>query len=94
MGTNEVIRGIPSCDAGVRGGTPADQPRHRQRGTGTVDRLPRQVPTELIDLTGISFAALRTCDERLLAASLDRVLRQINRPRANIRESSPPGRID
>jgi FXSXX-COOH protein len=66
----------------------------RQRGTGTVDRLPRQVPTELIDLTGISLAALRTCDKRLLAASLDRVLRQLDRPRGNIRESGPPGRVD
>jgi len=59
-----------------------------------VDQPPRKVPTELIDLTGISLAALRTYDERLLAASLDHVLRQIDRPRGNIRESGPPGRAD
>ena len=59
-----------------------------------MDQLPRQVPTELIDLTGISLAALRICDERMLAASLGRVLRQIDRARANIRETGPPGRVD
>ena len=59
-----------------------------------MDQPPRQVPTELVDLTGISVAALRTYDDRLLAASLDRILRQIDRPRGNILESSPPGRTD
>lgn len=54
----------------------------------------RQVQTELIDLTRISISNLRTCDKSLLAPSLNRVLQQIERPRANISESSPPGRVD
>jgi hypothetical protein len=58
-----------------------------------VDQLPRQVATELIDLTGISLATLRTCDERLLAPSLDRVLRLVDRPRPNL-GTGPPGRVD
>lgn len=66
----------------------------RQRGTSTVDLSSRRVPTELIDLTGVSMAELRICDESALAPSLDRVLRQVERPRANINESGPPGRVD
>jgi len=48
----------------------------------------------LIDLTRISMAELRACEDSILAASLDRVLRRIARPRANINESGPPGRVD
>jgi hypothetical protein len=48
----------------------------------------------LIDLSDISIAELRDCDERIIAPSRERILRQINRPRGNISESGPPGRVD
>jgi len=66
----------------------------RRGGNPTVDQSSRQVPTVLIDLTRISMAELRACEDSILAASLDRVLRRIARPRANINESGPPGRVD
>jgi hypothetical protein len=63
-----------------------------------VDQPPRQAPTELvtelIDVSELSIAELRSCDESILAPSLDRIMRQINRPRGNISESGPPGRVD
>jgi hypothetical protein len=63
-----------------------------------VDQPPRQAPTELvtelIDISELSIAELRSCDESILAPSLDRIMRQINRPRGNISESGPPGRVD
>lgn len=63
-----------------------------------MDQPPRQAPTELvtelIDISELSIAELRSCDESILAPSLDRIMRQINRPRGNISESGPPGRVD
>lgn len=66
----------------------------RPGGTSTVDPSYRQVPTELIDLTGLSIVELRHCDKNVLRPSLDRVMRQVERPRANINEAGPPGRVD
>ena len=68
--------------------------RLKEGETSAVEQPPRQAPTELIDLSDISIAELRDCDERIIAPSRERILRQINRPRGNISESGPPGRVD
>jgi hypothetical protein len=59
-----------------------------------VDHSPADVETELIDLSDVSLTMLRECDRSLLEASLERVLDQVDRPRANIGSSGPPGRVD
>ncbi|HEY3867221.1 MAG TPA: hypothetical protein VGM10_02690 [Actinocrinis sp.] len=52
------------------------------------------VETELIDLTDVSLAGLRNYDATDLAPSLARLMHQIERPRANLGGTNPPGRID
>jgi hypothetical protein len=52
------------------------------------------VEAALIDLSELTIMALRTCDEDVLAPSIQRVLAQIERPRVNISGSGPPGRAD
>jgi len=55
--------------------------------TGTIE-------TELIDLTGISIANLRGLDSKLLDVSKERIMKQIEKPRANLGGAGPPGRSD
>jgi hypothetical protein len=59
-----------------------------------VDHFSGDVETQLIDLTDVAFSMLRGCDARWLAPSLHRVMHQVERPRANIGGSGPPGRSD
>jgi hypothetical protein len=59
-----------------------------------VDHFSEDVETELIDLTDIAFAALRGCDATWFAPSLRRLMHQVERPRANIGNTGPPGRDD
>lgn len=59
-----------------------------------MDHPSEEVRTALIDLTETSFESVRAFDRNLLAPSLDRLLRQIERPRVNIGGSGPPGRVD
>jgi hypothetical protein len=58
-----------------------------------VDLSAEELRTDLLDLTDTSIDDLHRSDGRLLAVSLSRILRQIDRPRVNI-GSSPPGRVD
>jgi hypothetical protein len=60
-----------------------------------VDHPAEDVSTDLVDLTETSFEDLLGCDDAIIAPSLTRFLRQIQRPRVNI-GSGPPGatRID
>lgn len=69
------------------------EPGMRAASSGR-EPIPEHVETELIDLTEISFAELRNYDAADLAPSLDRVMRQIEQPRANLGGSAPPGRVD
>jgi hypothetical protein len=58
-----------------------------------VEHPAEDVQTDLVDLTEASFEDLCGCDDALFEPSLDRFLRQIERPRANI-GSGQPDRID
>jgi hypothetical protein len=58
-----------------------------------VDPSPRDVETDLVDLTDLSLSALRSCDASLLAGSMARLLRQVERPRVNL-GTGPPDRVD
>jgi len=58
-----------------------------------VDYPAEDVSTDLVDLTETSFEDLWGYDDAVLAPSLARFLRQIERPRANV-GSGPPDRID
>jgi hypothetical protein len=50
--------------------------------------------TELISLTGYSLGDLRLDQSRALAEAVQIVLHQVERPRANMGGSGPPGRAD
>jgi hypothetical protein len=52
------------------------------------------IESELIDLSGCSLEDLRSRDDGPLAASLDRLLSQVQRPRGNFGDSNPPDRVD
>lgn len=52
------------------------------------------IETELVSLTGYSLGDLRTDRSRALAEATQIVLRQVERPRANLGGGSPPGRAD
>lgn len=55
---------------------------------------PGHVETELIDLTEVSLSMLGGCDEKVLAPSLQRMMRQLDQARGNIGTGGPPGRAD
>jgi len=59
-----------------------------------VDLTPADVETDLIDLSEVSLAPLNQCDQATLADSVKRLLTQVDRPRANLGGSAPPGRVD
>jgi len=59
-----------------------------------VDRSAEEVPTDLVNLTEVSFRQLQTFDRRLLERSLKRVRGQVQRLRTNMSETGPPGRSD
>jgi hypothetical protein len=50
--------------------------------------------TELISLVGYSLSDLRTDQSRELAEAVRVLLRQVERPRANLGGGGPPGRAD
>jgi hypothetical protein len=52
------------------------------------------VTTEMIDLAGFSLSDLRAYQSRDLADAVRLVLHQVERPRANLGGSGPPGRAD
>lgn len=52
------------------------------------------IETELISLAGYSLGDLRVDGSRELAEAIRIVLRQVERPRANLGGSGPPGRAD
>jgi hypothetical protein len=58
-----------------------------------VDHRQGDLETELVDLTSIQLSTLRDCDARLLAPSMSRALKQIDKPRTNL-GNQPPGRAD
>jgi FXSXX-COOH protein len=53
-----------------------------------------ELETELIDLTDCSLDELRTLDDDDLQFAVQRVLRQVEKPRTNLGSSGPPGRAD
>ena len=59
-----------------------------------MDQPVEEVPTDLVDLTDVTFRQLQILDRRMLAPSLSRVRGQVQRSRANMAESGPPGRAD
>ena len=50
--------------------------------------------TEMLDLSDCSLHELLTIRDDDLAITVERVLRQVERPRANLGGSGPPGRAD
>jgi hypothetical protein len=54
----------------------------------------RDVETELVDLSNDSLATLAGYDQDLLTRPLRRVMAQVERPRSNIGQTGPPGRVD
>ncbi|MEU7068618.1 hypothetical protein AB0B30_02735 [Streptomyces narbonensis] len=50
--------------------------------------------SELIDLSEMPLSALRSQSPVLHAASLERLLRQVERPRVNFASDGAPGRAD
>jgi hypothetical protein len=59
-----------------------------------VDRSSPEIETEMVDLTDVSFDELRTSPDEPLEPYLNRVLTSIGRPRMNLGNSGPPGRVD
>lgn len=55
---------------------------------------PAELDTELIDLTEYSVSDILDVSEHQLAPYLDRTILQVERPRANLGGSGPPGRAD
>jgi len=52
------------------------------------------ISTELISLAGYNLGELRADGSRALADAVQAVLRQVERPRANLGGAGPPGRAD
>jgi len=64
-------------------------------GDDSADFLPRKLESDLIDLTVCSLREIWSLDIRFVAVSLDRLLRQVNRPRGNFAGGGgEPDRID
>jgi FXSXX-COOH protein len=55
---------------------------------------PDGIDTDLPDLTDLPLSAIRSLDARILRRPIDRILRETERPRANLDGSGPPGRFD
>jgi hypothetical protein len=53
-----------------------------------------RMETELVSLAGYSLADVRSDRSRALADAVQVVLRQVERPRANLGGGGPPGRAD
>jgi hypothetical protein len=64
------------------------------RRNGAVDLSPTDVETDLVDLSDISLSTLHLCDRVALSRSVERLLTQVDRPRANLGGNGPPGRVD
>jgi len=54
----------------------------------------RDLESDVIDLTDCSLAELRACGIESLEPALDRLLRQVYRPRSNYGGTGEPGRAD
>ncbi|MFD3662355.1 hypothetical protein ACFWVF_17415 [Streptomyces sp. NPDC058659] len=50
--------------------------------------------SELVDLSDVPLSALRSQSPSLHARSLERLLRQVERPRVNFAQDGQPGRAD
>ena len=57
-------------------------------------RTKGDLTTQLLDLGDCSLSELRTRQGKDLSEAVQLVLRQVERPRANIGSSGPPGRAD
>jgi hypothetical protein len=57
-------------------------------------RAQGEFTTELLDLSDCSLNELRTRQGKQLYEAVQLVLRQVERPRANLGSSGPPGRAD
>ncbi|MFC4505942.1 MULTISPECIES: hypothetical protein [Streptomyces] len=52
------------------------------------------VESDLVDLAGVSLETLRSFDGRVLAASLEELLRRIDMPQASVSDFNPAERFD
>jgi hypothetical protein len=52
------------------------------------------VETALLDLSGVSLSMLHLIDDTVLSSSVHLIMQQVDRPRANVGDSGPPGRVD
>jgi hypothetical protein len=57
-------------------------------------RAQGDLTTELLDLSDCSLRELRMCQGKDLSEAVQLVLHQVERPRANLGSSGPPGRAD
>jgi hypothetical protein len=57
-------------------------------------RAQGDLTTELLDLSNCSLSELRTRRGKDISDAVQLVLRQVERPRANLGSSGPPGRAD
>jgi len=59
-----------------------------------MDHSPKDVETDLVDLSGVSVSTLYRYRREALSASVRKLLTQVDRPRFNLGSSGPPGRVD
>lgn len=52
------------------------------------------VETELLDLSEVSLSLLHMIDNSVLNSSVQRIMQQVDRPRANLGDTDPPKRVD
>ncbi|MEU2654155.1 hypothetical protein ABZ615_02415 [Streptomyces sp. NPDC007325] len=55
---------------------------------------PEYLGSELVDLSEVPLTVLKAQHPRLHAGSLERLLRQVERPRVNFASDGPPKRFD
>ncbi|MFB7935538.1 hypothetical protein ACFWIN_17840 [Streptomyces sp. NPDC127049] len=55
---------------------------------------PEYLGSELVDLSEVPLAVLKAQHPHLHAGSLERLLRQVERPRVNFASDGPPKRFD
>jgi hypothetical protein len=65
-----------------------------RRKAAPVDQSQADIETHLVDLQDMPLDALRNCDPKQFSPYLERLLRQVTRPRYNLGGAGPPGRVD
>lgn len=92
INANGIPAGLACHPGGVRAGALRRGPAGEK---APIAGPPRdEGETALPDLSDLSLAALLNMDGDLLSPWLELAMRQVERPRANLGSSGPPGRAD